>query len=217
MTSGKSFLTREIIKHLYDKTFSSKRYDKTEIIFISKSKESSEELSNICKEKNFDFCWWKLIHSFDYLFKRQTLNNHVIIIFEDMSSIVNGLHSKQNANMTEFLFRSRHYNISLIYILHGISHSMNRKSSFERVFLDNCSGLIIFRPSNNKKIIYNYLKNLLSSDTVGQLDEIFELSSKILSHPYIFIQVNKQFTDDVSKIRIDIFGENIFLQSGVGN
>ena len=36
-----------------------------------------------------------------------------------------------------------------------------------------------------------------------------------MSHPYIFIQPNKQLEDEISKIRIDIFGKNIILQSGL--
>lgn len=215
MSSGKSYLSRQIIKNLYEICYSTQSFKETEVIFISKSNESAEELSNICKGKKFQFNWWKIIHSFQTLFTRDYTNKHTVILFEDMSGLVNGSNSRFNADMSQFLFRSRHHNISLIYIMHGISHSMHLKSSFERIFLDNASGLFIFKPTNNAKIIYNYLKNFLKNETGKQLDEIFELSSKVSSHPYIFIQTNKQTKDDMNKIRIDIFKHNLFLQSGV--
>jgi hypothetical protein len=215
MSSGKSHLSREIIKHMYDICYSNQSIKETEVVFISKSHESSEQLSKICKEKNFQFQWWKIIHSFDYLFKQENNNKHTVILFEDMSGSVNGANSKFNGQMSQFLFRSRHHNISLIYIMHGISHSMTRKSSFERIFLDNASGLFIFKPTNNAKVIYNYLKNFMKNETSKHIDEIFEVASKISTHPYIFIQTNKQTKDDMNKIRIDIFKHNLFLQSGV--
>jgi hypothetical protein len=215
MSSGKSYLSREIIKNMYDICYSTQSFKETEVIFISKSHESSEQLSIICKEKKFKFQWWKIIHDFESIFTRENTSKHTVILFEDMSGLVNGSNSKFNAQMSQFLFRSRHHYISLIYIMHGISHSMTRKSSFERIFLDNASGLFIFKPTNNAKVIYNYLKNFMKNETSKQIDEIFELASKVSSHPYIFIQTNKQTKDDMNKIRIDIFKHNLFLQSGV--
>ena len=214
MSSGKSYLSRQILKNLYQITYSKESFKETEVIFISKSNESAQLISDICKEKKFKFNWWKLIHSFEHFFTNDQSNKHTVILFEDMSGIVNGSNVRFNADMSQFLFRSRHHNISLIYIMHGISHSMNRKTSFERIFLDNLSGLFVFKPTNNSKIIYNYLKNFLKHETGKQLDAIFELSANISQHPYIFIQPNKQTKDDMNKIRIDIFNNNIFLQSG---
>ena len=47
------------------------------------------------------------------------------------------------------------------------------------------------------------------------LEDIFSIAEKFMSHPYIFIQPNKQLEDEISKIRIDIFDKNIILQSGL--
>ena len=69
MSSGKSYLSREIIKHLYDICYSHQSIKQTEVVFISKSKESSEQLSMICRDKHFKFQWWKIIHSFDFYLK----------------------------------------------------------------------------------------------------------------------------------------------------
>lgn len=215
MSSGKSYLSKQIIKHLNQISYSDTKFKETVIFFISKSSTSAEELSKICQENNFKFNWWKIIHSFDQLFEKENKEKHIIILMEDISGDINSANSKFNSEMSQFLFRSRHYNISLIYILHGISHSMTKKNSFERIFLDNASGLFVFRPTNNKKIIYNYLKNFLSKNIWDKLDSIFELAAKVQSHPYLFIQTNKLFKDDINKIRIDIFNHNLFLQSGV--
>ena len=92
---------------------------------------------------------------------------------------------------------------------------MTKKNSFERIFLDNISGLFVFKPINNKKIIFNYLKNFLNKSSFLNLEEVFSIAEKYMTHPYIFIQPEKNLLDDISKIRLDIFGKNIFLQSGI--
>ena len=216
MSSGKSFLSQQIIKNLNDITYSNFEIKETKIIFISKSNESAKVIENICQKNNFKFTWWKIIHSMDFLMSNENNNNtHIIILMEDIASDINGANNKFNSDMSSFLFRSRHYNISIIYILHGIGHSMTKKNSFERIFLDNSSGLFIFKPINNKKIIFNYIKKFLSKNACNQLDNIFDFATKLMSHPYIFIQPNKNLYDEIGKIRIDIFNENIFLQSGI--
>ena len=216
MSSGKSFLSQQIIKQLNSISYSNIKIDETAIIFISKSRESATIIENICKINKFKFTWWKIIHSMDYLLSNDNdSKKHTIILMEDIASDINGANNKFNSDMCSFLFRSRHYNISIIYILHGIGHSMTKKNSFERIFLDNSSGLFIFKPINNKKIIFNYIKNFLSSNVSNQLDNIFDLATELTSHPYIFIQPNKNLNDEIGKVRIDIFNENIFLQSGI--
>ena len=62
MSSGKSYLSQKIISNLQTITYSEKHITKTEIIFISKSYESSITLKNICQKNSFDFSWWKIIH-----------------------------------------------------------------------------------------------------------------------------------------------------------
>ena len=215
MSSGKSYLSQKIISNLQTITYSEKHITKTEIIFISKSYESSITLKNICQKNSFDFSWWKIIHPTSQIIYKANDKKHIIILMEDISGDINNADSKFNAEMSSFMYQSRHYNISIIYILHGISHAMTKRNSFERLFLDNVSGLFIFKPVNNKKIIYNYLRNFLNKSTYDQLDEVFSFCSKIMSHPYIFLQPHKNLDDEISKIRLDIFGKNIFLQSGV--
>ena len=215
MSSGKSHLAQQIIENLEKISYSNIVFKNTEVIFISKSNLSAEKLSAICKKKSFKFAWWKLIHPLNNLIKEEHSLKHIIIVMEDLSGDINSVDSKFNSEMISFLFRSRHHNISIINILHGIGHAMTRRTSFERVFLDNISGIFIFKPINNKKMIFNYLKNILNKSSCSQLEHIFDLSEKYMSHPYIFIQPHKQIYDEISKIRIDIFKKNIFLQSGM--
>ena len=99
--------------------------------------------------------------------------------------------------------------------MHGIRHSLSNRNSFERIFLDNCSGLFFFKPINNKKVIYSYLKNILDKNTCDKLDDIFEFISNNSTYPYLFLQPHKCVKDDISKIRSDIFCKNWFFQSGI--
>jgi hypothetical protein len=215
MASGKSYLAQQIIQNLDQITYSEKKIKETELIFISKSSLSASKLSDICKKKKKKFSWWKLIHTMNQFCTNENSSKHIIIIMEDLSGDINSADSKFNSEMLSFLFRSRHHNISVINILHGIGHAMTRRNSFERVYLDNVSCLFIFKPINNKKIIINYLKNFLNKSSCSQLEDIFDLAAKYMSHPYILIQPHKQLSDEISKIRFDIFDKNIFLQSGI--
>ena len=51
-------------------------------------------------------------------------------------------------------------------------------------------------------MIFNYLKNFLNKSSCSQLEHIFDLSEKYMSHPYIFIQPHKQIYDEISKISL---------------
>ena len=217
MNCGKSFICRQLITNLNKVCFFERNPIETEIVMVTKSKESSDEMDEICKKNKFKYSWWKIIHlqSMFTLLKETNEQKHYIMILEDMSADVNKLNSVFNSKMIDFLYRSRHHNISMIYFVHGIVHSMTRKGSFERAFLDNSNALIIFKPISQKKAIYNYLRNFFNKETFQHMDEVFELSSKIQSHPYILIQPNKNFRDELSKIRIDIFNHNLFLKSGI--
>ena len=122
-------------------SFSENNYNNTEIIFISKSEKSKDELDRICNAKGYTFKWWKIIHDLDKIIDISNNKKHIIVIFEDMSPFINSADKKSNTNMIDFLHRSRHSNISIISIMHGIRHSLSNRNSFERIFLDNCSGL----------------------------------------------------------------------------
>ena len=215
MTSGKSFLARQLIENLSAITYSENKINSTEICFWSKSEESAHIMSGICEKNSFIFTWWKLIHPLSNLFDRAINGKHLIVIMEDISSDINNVDKRFNAELISFLYRSRHFNISILSILHNLNHSLTKKTSFERTFIDNSSGLFFFKPINNKKQIYNYIRNFISQKISNQLDDIFTLSSSIMSHPYNFIQPHKNLIDEISKIRLDIFGENVFLQSGI--
>ena len=215
MGSGKSVLARNLIENLNRVSYSNRKISQTEVIFISKSAESAHQMSLVCKKTSFKFTWWKLIHQFNNIIKDENGTKHTIVVMEDLSGDINHADSKFNSEIVSFLFRSRHFTISVINILHGIGHAMTKKNSFERIFLDNISGIFVFKPVNNKKIIFNYLKNFLNKSTFIHLEDIFNLAEKFMSHPYIFIQPNKYLHDELCKIRMDIFGQNIILQSGL--
>jgi len=215
MNAGKSFLTRQIVLNLHSICFSKSVFKTFQIIFISKSEESKDELEKICLLKKYHFTWWKIIHSLEKLLNQSNTNKQTIVIFEDMTPFINSADNKSNSDMIDFLYRSRHSNISILIIMHGIRHSLSKRTSFERIFLDNCSGLFIFKPISNKRVIYSYLKNILDKNTCDKLDQLFEFVSKLTNYPYLLIQANKSVEDDISKIRSDIFGKNLFFQSGI--
>ena len=54
MNCGKSFLSKQIVSHLEDITYSELSINRVEILSISKSEESKEELSKICLTKNIN-------------------------------------------------------------------------------------------------------------------------------------------------------------------
>ena len=215
MNCGKSFLSKQIVTNLEDITYSELSIQRVEILLISKSEELKEELSKICISKKYKFTHWKIIHDMNNILDNANEGNQIIIIFEDMTPFINAADTKTNADMINFLYRSRHQQISILMIMHGIRHSLSNRGSFERTFLDNCSGFFLFKPINNKKVIYSYLRNILDKKTTDKLDELFEFTSKISSHPYIFIQPYKKVKNDLLKIRADIFGKNIIFQSGL--
>ena len=169
----------------------------------------------ICKKKGFKFISWKIIHDLDKLLDMSEITKETIIIMEDMSPFINSVDNKANTKMIDFLYRSRHSQISIISIMHGIRHSLTKRHSFERLFLDNCSVIFIFKPVTNKRVIYSYLKNILDKSTCDKLDEIYEFVSNYSKYPYILIQPNKHVKDDISKLRSDIFNNNWYFQSGI--
>ena len=169
----------------------------------------------ICQSKGFNFTWWKIIHNLDNLLTTSNLNKQIILVFEDMTQFINNTDNKSNSIMIDFLYRSRHCNISILSIMHGIRHALMKRNAFERIFLDNCSCFIIFKPVTNKKVIYSYIKNLLDKSTCDKLDEIFDFISTHSKYPYILIQPHKNVNNDISKIRSDIFDNNWYFQSGI--
>jgi hypothetical protein len=215
MNCGKSFLSKQIVSHLEDITYSELSINRVEILLISKSEESKEELSKICLTKKYKFTNWKIIHDMNSILHNAKEGNQIIVIFEDMTPFINSADTKTNADMINFLYRSRHQQISILMIMHGIRHSLSNRGSFERTFLDNCSGFFLFKPINNKRVIYTYLKNILDKKTTDKLDQLFDFTATLSSHPYIFIQPYKKVINDLLKIRADIFGKNIIFQSGL--
>ena len=59
MGSGKSVLARKLIENINNISYCDRSISHTEVIFISKSNESANEMSIICKNKSFKFTWWK--------------------------------------------------------------------------------------------------------------------------------------------------------------
>ena len=134
MGSGKSVLARKLIENINNISYCDKTISHTEVLFISKSNESAHEMSLICKNKSFKFTWWKLVHNFNNLVKNENPSRHLIVVMEDLSGDINHADSKFNSEIISFLFRSRHHNISLINILHGIGHAMTKKIALKEFF-----------------------------------------------------------------------------------
>ena len=91
---------------------------------------------------------------------------------------------------------------------------MQKRTSFERSFLDQLDMITVFEPNTYKNHIYSFLKNLLDSEVSQNLDKIFEAAGEILDYPYILITCKQKiFNDNFSKIRIDVFDKNLILRS----
>ena len=148
MNAGKTFLCKEIILKLDLISYSENPYNKAEILLISKSEETKNILNEICLNKKYKFTSWNIIHDMNKIFYKTEKSKQIIVIFEDMTQFINSADRKTNSEMIDFLYRSRHSNISILMIMHGIRHSLSNRNSFERTFLDNCSGFFIFKPIN---------------------------------------------------------------------
>ena len=145
MNAGKSTLLQNFILSLEKLTYTHTKFPTTKVILISPSNESANAMQKICSQKKFIFHSFKFIPSLEVLTKNQSEGNvHTIICFEDFSSQMNYSSKDYNRKLTAFLHKSRHMNISLITILHSIRHALSDRSSFERNFLDNCSGKLYF-------------------------------------------------------------------------
>ena len=61
-----------------------------------------------------------------------------MFILEDLQGHIANLGAADVAQLVSFTKRSRHRNISMIYVMHAFSYSSNSvKSTFDRVFLGN--------------------------------------------------------------------------------
>ncbi len=138
---------------------------------------------------------------------------HSIVCLEDFMPAINK-NKELDKMFNQFLLHSRHKNFSFILILHNLRHAMQKRTSFERSFLDQLDMITVFEPNTYKNHIYSFLKNLLDSEVSQNLDKIFEAAGEILDYPYILITCKQKiFNDNFSKIRIDVFDKNLILRS----
>ena len=86
----------------------------------------------------------------------------------------------------QFLLHSRHKNFSMILILHNLRHAMQKRTSFERSFLDQLDIITIFEPNTYKNHIYSFLKNLLENR-----DMVFN-NVKNINRAYFFIRLVRE-------------------------
>ena len=175
---------------------------------FSSTQDSAHELKEICQSKNYKFNYFSKLPPIKELDKNDKKTTHKIIIFEDQSYLLAAENTSFIMDLCTFLLGSRHGNISLISILHQLSFP--QKSSFDRIFLANCTNYVIFIPKTSKHETVKFLKNVLYKDAVKYIDDIFQFAATESDYAYIFIDVNKSLGDKsgLSHIRTDLFGKN---------
>ena len=183
------------------------------IILISENLETSSKMKTVCQEKKYIYIHYSVVPNIEKVAENCNSNIHTIICIEDFMPQINK--SKElDIMFNQFLLHSRHKNFSFILILHNLRHAMHRRTSFERNFLDQLDMITIFEPTTYKTHIYNFLRNLIDPELSQSLDNIFHFASSISSYPYIFITCKQKiFNDNFSKIRLDLYNNNLILRS----
>ena len=146
-------------------------------------------------------------------------HEHLILIFEDVEEMLRYSDQELQYRLTNFLWSSRHRNISILYIMHDCKGVNSQKVSFTRSFLSNCTAVVAFQPTGHDRVcVYRYLKNMIahsSSKTDEILDKMFKVACSCSKWPYLFIQCRKD-VDSYLKIRTDIYNKHGLIFDKLG-
>ena len=182
---------------------------------VTFDKENADLYRKICQEKNFQFTYFPArLPNFDSLLVKEE-GTQKICIFEDLEDKFLLVDDEVTRKLTDFLYKSRHFNVSIFYILHSLTSLSSKSSMFTRNFLENAECLVLFKPVGNlKRTVYRFLQDYVTKhpkvtyDSI--LDSIFQIAEDLSGHPYIVLQPYKKVKGFMI-FRIDILKENILL------
>ena len=106
-----------------------------------------ESLLQLCMWDSSYYCILRFsnyilgLPDWSFILNRKTnVKTHTLIIFEDISTSLN---RADQVRLNNFLYQSRHNNISLAIVTHNLRHAFKHNDSFERIFLHNCSAFFL--------------------------------------------------------------------------
>ena len=162
--------------------------------------------------------------------KEIDFTSHTLVILEDMIDYIQTLPKEKIALLCSFVKASRHQNVSLMVVLHDFAFN-RQKNSFERMFLEQSSLIVIFAFTMNKHQLRNFIYRIFADKTYFRFFlEAFEMSNKIckidnslvkdtkhFKRPFVMISVEnyKSFNDPLLSLRIDPFKRNITFKMGL--
>ena len=230
MNCGKSTFIYHFVKHI-DKVCNTADIDeKFDLIFCYSSPSSLREFEDLSKASH-------LIHNFESIlglpsekFIRHLSSNnevHKMLIFEDLSYSINGLDSNYTKQLCNLILNSRHFNISIMHVLHQVPVNVKSKGlSFDKVMLQNSTILVLFDGllSNHERRL---LVNRIMPGRYTEFVEMMEISAKICKQdremynsnpkPYLVVNLDSRqniFHDLLNRIQCDIFKRWIVFTPG---
>lgn len=146
-------------------------------------------------------------------------NCHTLLVLEDLQASVSKLNSNQQSDLNSFLTKSRHKNLSILYIVHRFPFNQ-RGGDFDKSFFENLSHIAIFKFLQNNLHV-NLWASRIFTDQLFIFKHAFELAQKIAilhghNRPYVLVTLDqRQPLDTISRIRLDIFGFNLILKEAL--
>lgn len=142
-----------------------------------------------------------------------------ILIFEDLQSHISNLSNTDQNNLNSFVTRSRHQNISIMYVQHSFGYGGNSRHIFDKLFSENCTHVALFVFLANQLHSNLYTRRIFG-DLADKFKQCWEISKKIAEHKhkraYLIISHDlRQNLSGLSRIRCDIFGDNIIFKDGI--
>ena len=101
-----------------------------------------------------------------------------LLVLEDLQESIGKLSKIQQSELTSFLTKSRHKNISIIYILHRFPFNASNNSTFDRSFFENMTHIALFKFTQNTLHV-NIWAGRVFSDKLKAFKQAFELAHKI--------------------------------------
>ena len=121
--------------------------------------------------------------------------------------------------MVDLLYKSRHINLSIIYILHSVKSINTEKVSFTKSFISNSNALFCFKPyGTDRSSLYRLIKSYISHESQNTrsidyfIDQMFKVAASLSKYPYLFIQPRKDIPA-LQKFRTSIFDENVIFNN----
>ena len=193
----------------------------TKVVLISPDYESAAKMEQTCSEKQFDFEHLPALPALD-TFQNTNQQMQIFLVLEDCSGSLSKTGEDLQERLVDFLWSSRHHNISIIFILHSIKAINSQKTSFTRSFLSNATCIVCFLAFGSERVsLYKYLRSIITNESRrGNIDKIidkmFDISSHFSNWPYLLVQPRKPVKNSYLKVRSDVFNNNGIIFNNQG-